>query len=436
MKTKVIIFLNSMLLAISFVSCLKVPDEEPERKVIIIPDENEPFNTNTQTTFVKNAVIITFIDGHTLVNNPMEGNGVMINIDGQNVTINAEVPDIEVNYVLSGITNAGSVKIYSNYKIGLVLNGVSIQNPTGAAINIQSSKKVSVTLVDNTSNRLIDEGNYQMTEGERMNGAFYSEGQLVFDGAGSLLVYGNYGHAIAVHDYIEMNSGNITVNHANQDGIRCRKYFQMNGGSVNINAKSDGVVCTNGYVTINRGDIKINNGGTGLKSNENIAITGGKVEIESLDSGISAESNIVVTGSEVYCNSGRNGFVSKNGTIAVIGGTIVSSATRNVFDGKKFLITGGTAIGVGSATTAPTASECRQQTIVWNASKFTVGQLISIKSSDDEIMSFKLPKAYSGKMTLVYTSPLLQADTGYTIYKGGTAVATFNTSNMVTTVGK
>ena len=454
MRTKVIIFICIML---SVASCLKVPDEADENG-IILPGA-EVFHPNTQNITVKNAVSITFSGEQAVVNNPFESFGVTVNVDKQNVTISATVSDFEaeINYVLSGITANGSVKIYSDYKIGLVLNGVSIQNPIGAAINIQSSKKVSVTLVDKTQNRLVDEGVFEMTGGERMNGTLYSEGQLVFDGAGSLLVYGNYSHAICVHDYIEIDNGNIQVFHAKSDGIHCRKYFQMYGGSMVINAKSDGVECTNGYVTINGGAIKISNAaGVGIKSNENLTITGGRIEIEARD-GIRAEGNIVVTGGEIYCNSDRSGIVS-NRAIAVAGGRIVASATRNVFDSGNniFSITGGTAIGVGGATIMPTTSECRQRSVVWGASKFTAGQLMSIKSSNDsEVLTFKLPKAYSGSMTLIFTSPLLQANTTYTIYKGGsvsggvdlhglysgavssggTAAATFTTSNMITTVG-
>ena len=451
MRTKVIIFI---CIIFSVASCLKTPDKNQ----IILPDNNAVFNTNTQNIAVKNPVTIIFSNGQTIVNNPFERYGVMVSVDGQNVTVSSTVSEIEteINYVLSGITTAGSVKIYSDYRFGLVLNGVSIQNPTGAAINIQSGKRISVTLVDYTSNRLIDERIFRMTEGERMNGTLYSEGQLIFNGAGSLLIYGNHGHAICVRDYIRINSGNITINNATSNGIQCRDYFEMNGGNIIINAKLGGVECTNGYILINDGIIKVNNSGwKGLKSAENLAIHGGKIEVESLnDHGISANGNIVITGGEIYCSSGKNGTVSNEGSIVITGGLFVLSATKSVFEyAKSFSITGGTALGVGNASIVPITSECRQQTVVWDASKFMSGQLISFKSSDNsEVLTFKFPKAYSGSMTLIYTSPLLQTNTNYAIYKGGsvsggsdfhglysgavssggTVVATFTTSSMVT----
>ena len=460
MKTKDIIFMSMMLIMLSVVSCLKTIDDEEEEVEIkmLIPDENEPFHTNTRDIAVPNAVSIAFSDGQTNVNNPFEGQGVTVSVNRQNVTITSTITDIEVNYVLSGNTNDGFVKIYGDYRFGLVLNGVSIKNPTGAAINIQSGKRASVTLVDNTFNRLIDVGIFQKTEGEDMKATFFSEGQLIFDGTGNLLVYGNTEHAIRSDDYIRVNNGNIMVKNAIKDGIHSNDYFEMNGGNINIYAQSDGVECGKGYITINGGIIKINADGDGLKSVDNLAILGGNIEIESLGNGISVVSNIIVTGGEIYCYSGKKGIVSEEGAIVVMGGLVVASAKKNVFDcdQQMFSITGGTAVGVGGATIIPTSGECRQRVVVWGTSKFTVGQLVSIKSADNsEVLTFKVPKAYSGNMALVFTSSALQANTSYTIYKGGnvtggsdfhglysgavssggTAEATFTTSAMVTAVG-
>ena len=535
---------------------------------------------------VENAVNITFSNGQTTVNNPFDGKGVAVSVNGQNVTINATLPSTEINYVLSGNTDNGFVKIYSDYRFGLILNNVSIQNPSGAAVNIQSGKRVSVTLADKTSNRLIDGATYQMTSGEDMKATFFSEGQLIFNGSGSLQVHGNYKHAICSDDFIQINNGNITVNNATSDGIHCNEYFLMNGGALDINAQSDGIDCEEGYVTVLGGTIRINNsgqGGKGIKSAGNMAlaggdinltitgnayydsasadikspsgikcngnmtisgncaltvnstgsagkgisvdgtltfnggtttintsgaiyrystridssakavksqgnmtidagviniktskdgaegleskntltINGGKIEVEAYDDAINASKNITINGGEVYCYSTGNDGIDSNGTLTITGGVIISSGTNNPecgfdCDNSTFKITGGTAIGVGGSTSTPTSSVCTQRVLVWGSSGFTAGQLISIKSSNNsEVLTFKLPRAYSSNMTLVFTSPSLQSGTSYTIYKGGsvsggsdfhglytgaassggTSAATFTTSSMVTSVG-
>ena len=108
--------------------------------------------------------------------------------------MNSTVKGIE--YVLKGATTDGSFKVYSEKKFKLSLSGTSIHNPVGAAINIQSSKRVFVVCAEGTTNTLTDGTSYTLTDGEDMKSCFFSEGQLIFSGSGSLSVTGNYKHAI------------------------------------------------------------------------------------------------------------------------------------------------------------------------------------------------------------------------------------------------
>ena len=426
MKTKVIYFMSSLLVIFSTFSCLKVPDEKIspppiDEKEIIIPNPN--FDTKTQNNLsIPYAVTIKYLtNGQVSVDNPYKDKGVTVNVDRQHVTVISTTTSVEVNYVLSGNSTNSSLKIYSELRFGVVMNGVGLQNPKGAALNIQSGRRVTVTLVDNTMNRLVDEGVFEMTENERMNGTFFSEGQLIFNGAGSLLVYGNHGHAINVRDYIRINNGSITVFHANSDGIQCRDFFEINGGSVNINAKSDGIESARQYIDINGGAIKIKAGNKGLKAVENITITGGRLEIESQEDGIRSENDVIITGGEVYSNS-RDGILSTGGSIAISGGRTVLAARRNAFScTKTFSMTGGTAVGTGRSTTIPTASSSKQRSVVWGASDFKDQQLIYIRRSDTdaEVLTLKLSRAYPENMALVFTAPSLEANMNYLIYKGG-----------------
>ena len=125
--------------------------------------------------------------------------------------------------MLNGTTTNGSFKVYSEKKFKLSLAGVSILNPVGAAINIQSSKRVFVVCADETTNVLTDGSSYTATtDGEDMKACLFSEGQLIFSGGGSLTVTGNYKHAITSDDYVRFRSGcNITVVSAKKDGKMC-----------------------------------------------------------------------------------------------------------------------------------------------------------------------------------------------------------------------
>ncbi len=361
MNTKIISgFLCCMIFLFLAVSCLKTEDEgsylgkeyteESDGEVIIPGDDG--FETYPQNISVENTVTVTFMNGEAIIANPFENMGVTIDVNEQYIIVKSTITSTEVNYVLSGSTTNGSFKIYSSSKFGLVLNGVSIQSMKGAAINIQSGKKVSVTLVDETANRLVDAGTYTMITGEDMKAALFSEGGLVFNGAGSLIVYGNHKHAICSDDNILINSGTITINNAVKDGFHCNEYFQMDGGSIIVtDVKSDGVECEEGYMTINGGTIKINNsgqGGKGLKSAGNMVLAGGNINLSITGSayydksdadikspaGIKCHDNMSISGDCILAinSTGSAGKgISVDGTLTCNGGTTTISTAGAIF---------------------------------------------------------------------------------------------------------
>ncbi len=114
-----------------------------------------------------------------------------------------------------------------------------------------------VELADGTTNTLKDGTTYTMTTGEDQKGTFFSEGQLVFSGKGSLDVQSIGGHGIVSDDYVRMRSGNITVNSV-RDGINTNDRFIMYGGVVNVTAQQDGLDIGKGYIEIGGGKLTVN----------------------------------------------------------------------------------------------------------------------------------------------------------------------------------
>ncbi len=221
-------------------------------------DENDDdFVTNSQTVTFENAVTIAFDGTEATVENPFDGAGVTVTQSGAHVVITSTITDKELNYVLSGVTGNGSLKIYGSYKFGIVLNGTSITNPKGAAINNQCGKKTTVTVVAQTNNRLKDGKTYTYTTGEDMKATFFSEGQLNFYGTGNLQVYGNNKHAICVDDYFRMYEGNITIASAASDGIHANDYIRIDAGTLTVKSTGEGLDCEKGYIELNGGTINI-----------------------------------------------------------------------------------------------------------------------------------------------------------------------------------
>lgn len=301
--------------------------------------------TNTRDTIFTNAVLIKFNGSSATVTNPFEGAGVTATVTNANVVITSTLTSTEVNYVLSGLTTDGSLKMYSDYKFNLVLNGVAIANNDGPAINIQSGKKISVMVLDSTNNRLIDGSTYA-TSTEDQKGTLFSEGQLVFSRNGNLTVTGNYKHAICSDDYISITSSNIKVVSAVSDGIHANDYINIEGGTLNVTANGDGVECEEGYITLKGGGITVNSVDDGIVASYNgtdaaitpyIKITGGSINVTTSGekaNAISSEGYTSVNSSGTLTlavsGQGSKGFKT-GGDFSFAAGTAVVTNTANAF---------------------------------------------------------------------------------------------------------
>ena len=242
------------------------------------------FNEITETIITDELID----ESGDFVENYSTSNIFTINFSETGVTCNSSVSDVKytitnkthivinstrskVGYIVRGTCSNGSLKIYSTKKFQLTTNGLTLTNPTGPAINIQSGKTVYFTLGARETT-LCDGEKYAApalnadgTE-EDQKGTIFSEGQLIFNGTGTLNVTSKGGHAICSDDYIRVRSGNINILSAAKDGFHTNDLFRVGrtasaSPTITINAGSDGVDCGKGYVLIEAGKIDITSGG-------------------------------------------------------------------------------------------------------------------------------------------------------------------------------
>jgi len=531
------------------------PDDPPI--IIDVPVDPE-FPTNPQDIDTEGSVVVKFGNQAATIINPFESMGVTITCQAANVVVQSTTTDT-ITYILTGSTPEGSLKIYSDTPFELIMNGLDIIHSNDPALNIQSHKRVAVTLVKGTSNRLVGGmGFISESDSEDMKAAFFSEGQLVFSGEGSLTAISRYRHAICSDNYIRINGGTITIPISANDGLHANEFIEINDGKVDINSMGDGmdsegyVLITGGSILITTtgdkshgiksvtettirtsGDIEINVEGdaskafkcggdmlvsqgilnlttsgnacydesegetssaSGIKCSGNFLLNGGSIEINSSGMGgkginvggtitinngelavttkgdeykqsndntkakaIKNDGDLTINGGLIYAYCKTDNAIDTKGSLTITGGTVIgvgnAASKKGLACGKTFKISGGTLVGVGGASGSPTASACTQYVVNYSGAISQNSFFAIASSAGKNIMTYQAPYT-SSKAFILFSSPDLVRNSVYTIssngsvaggssfwglydgatYTGGTSVATFTISAMVTNV--
>ena len=189
------------------------------------------------TTFER-TVTVTFSDSEGA---SVEGASDAIEavVDGNRVTLTNNGSETVV-YRLTGSSTDGCFKLYSSRKQEILLDGLSLANPRGAAVNNQSHKRTFVVL--RGANTLSDGPSYTETPSdEDEKAAFFSEGQLVFSGDGSLTVRATGKAGITSDDYVRfMDGATVDVSSSAGHGVRGKQAVIVSDGTVNVEVSGTG----------------------------------------------------------------------------------------------------------------------------------------------------------------------------------------------------
>lgn len=254
----------------------------------------------------------------------------------------------EITYILSGESTDGSFTLAGNYKTGVELHGVTLTNPSGAAIDIQNGKRVALRVQEGTVNNLTDGA------AGSQKAALYCKGHLEFKQKGTLNVTGNKAHAISAKEYIQVKNTTINIIGAQKDGINCNQYFLMESGTINIsNTADDGIQVSfkdatdreaedTGTITINGGTLNIDVTAAAvkaLKCEGDFEMTKGTI-------------NATVNGGGLWdsekLKTKASSCIGVDGNLNISGGTLV--LTANGAGGKGISIDGDLNISGGDFT--------------------------------------------------------------------------------------
>lgn len=207
-----------------------------------------------------------------------------VSVDGTTVTVTGAG-----TFVLSGTLDDGEVVVNAgDAEVRLVMDGVSITNADGPAIDIQDAGTAVVVLAEGTTNTLTDGATYADSGQEAPTAALFSSDTLAITGTGSLKVTGNAKDGISSKNGLVIaGSTTITVDAAD-DGLRGKDYLLVTGGTLTVSA-----------------------GGDGLKSSEDtdetkgfVALGQATVTLTAQDDGVAATTDVTVEGTTLTVTTG------------------------------------------------------------------------------------------------------------------------------------
>lgn len=362
----------------------------------------------SNTTFTR-MITITYGGSDASVSGDYYG---YVSVKGNAVTVNNTGTE-NIVYKLTGSASNGSFKLYSEKKQAILLSDLTLANPDGAVLNNQSGKRTFV-LVEGTNTLSDSSSAAYSTDGEEdMKGVFFSEGQLIFSGSGTLMVNAlntqeksgivsddyvrvmdrpaiqvtagsSAGHGIRGKDYVQLSGSALTVSTsaAAKKGIGSDDYVLVEGGSHTITVsggvaydsedaeyKGTAGIKADNYFGMTGGTVTIKNTGNGGKGisagsydyySENNSLTdsyisGGTLRISTSGS----ESNDVSSkgikiGFKQASGSGRYASYTYGGNLVISGGTILVSCSKSeAVEAKGNLtFTGGETYATSSADDA------------------------------------------------------------------------------------
>ena len=378
---------------------------DPTDDSLVFDSTGDPeSDDDISTTKFKGRITVTFsATGDATVKGDTYG---YVTVDGNKVTVNNTGGEVLI-YELTGTTANGYFKVYGAKKQAFVLNGVSITNPDGAAINNQCKKRTFVvvkgtnTLSDGASAAYVKEND------EDHKAVFFSESQLIFSGSGLLTVnalnaQGKAG--ISSDDYIRlMNAPTIKVNAGSTagNGLKGKDYVQLSSGTLSVSIAADMAkgISTDDYVLVEGGTHMVTSTGGVAYDDEDAEYTG--------TSCVKADNYFAMTGGSLTLkNTGEGGkgiragsydFDETNHTLSdsyITGGTIHIQVT-----GREVNDVSAKGVKIGWVTKEGTGDRAK---VTGNAGNLVIsGGSITVSSTYGEGLEVKGDLTFDGGETYV-----------------------------------
>ena len=245
-------------------------------------------------------------------------------------------------YHLTGSLEGGITINAGVSEVRLILDNVTINNPTGPAIACYNAEDLVIELVG--QNTLTSGSSYDADSD--VDGVIYSKADLAFTGEGMLNVTSEYQDAIVGKDDVVFRGGVYNINSAD-DGIRGKDSVYITGGEFTITATADAIKSTNtdnfgkGFVMVEGGKFNLTAGDKGLNAVKTIIVYGGDFTIAAQDDAVHSDSYIGIVGGDLKITAGDDGMHTDRELI-IDGGTIEVVKAYEGLEGQVITINNGT----------------------------------------------------------------------------------------------
>ncbi len=304
-------------------------------------------------------------------------------VSGSTVTIQDEGV-----YILSGKLTNGQIIIDAEDadKVQLVLNGVTINSNTSAAIYVRQADKVFVTLAKGTTNTLSNKSEFVAIDENNIDGVVFSKADVTFNGSGTLTINAAYGSGVVAKDDLTITGGTYKVTAAEhgfdaKDGIAIadgtfqvtsgkdgfhsensddatKGYLYVGDGTYTITATGDGFDAAS-ILQIDDGTFQIKTGGgseatlaedasaKGVKTTGNLLLSGGSFTMNCADDAFHSNANLTVKDGTYTIATGDDGFHADLANV-VEKGTINITSCYEGIEGETILVSAGNVTVVAS----------------------------------------------------------------------------------------
>ena len=331
----------------------------------IDPEDEEDDVSSFEGTYVMSIVYsgssATWSIADSLGAEVAKPDSISVTVSGAGVTVVNE-SSRTVHYILSGTSDAGFFKLYSNRRQEIELSDLSLTGSNGAAINNQSDKRTYIVLTGR--NTVKDGGTYGTTllsdgTAEDCRGAFFSEGQLCISGTGSLDIIASAADGkggLFSDDYIRFLGGTVSVTASKDHAIRGKDAVIVSDGTVSASCSADGkkAVTTDGFFQQDGGSLTASTTGkavydseekdqdrpTALKCDGDFVMNGGSLIAKANGSGgkgIKCGASIKIAGGYIFASSATHEGFTCDGTWTQDGGIVIAEAYDDAVNSAKVL---------------------------------------------------------------------------------------------------